>query len=284
MSRPFPLSIPRQILFIALLFNAGCASYLPPHHNETIHRKILFASPQGHNLYMDLFVPRTPSPAPVVIWIFGGSWKIGSNGYHINIRDLTRYGIAVASIQYRLSGTAKYPAQLNDCRSAMNWLRDNGRRYGIDGTRIGASGESAGGHLAALLGLVEGKTRIRAVCSLYPPTDLVSLGRKYEKPGQSSDIEKLIGGPLEQNLASAADASPVNHVTPTSPPFLLIHGDQDKLVPLAQSQELQKKLSGAGIESQLIVVRGKGHWFFLEKSQLAKVAGFFQKHFRLPYK
>jgi acetyl esterase/lipase len=240
---------------------------------------VLFASPQGHKLYMDLYVPQRPQPVPVVVWIFGGSWKYGSNGYHLNLRDLADYGIAIASIQYRTSGTAKYPAQLEDCRAGVQWLRANGSRYGIDPRQIGASGESAGGHLAALLGTVEGAPSIRAVCALYPPTDLVKLGRIYETPGQPSDIDKLLGGPIEQKLALARQASPVDRVTSSSPPFLIIHGARDTLVPLAQSQEMQSRLTRAGVESSLIIVPGKGHWFLLDRSQIAEVARFFQRHF-----
>jgi acetyl esterase/lipase len=267
------------LLIFGALFTAGCASYAPARPGEKNYRKQLFASPQGHKLYMDLYVPRTSKPAPVVIWIFGGSWKYGSNGYHLNLRDLTASGIAIASIQYRMSGTAKYPAQFEDCRAAVRWLRANGARYGIDPHRIGASGESAGGHLAALLGTVEGAPSIRAVCALYPPTDLVALGRMYESPKRPSDIDKLLGGPIEQKLALARAASPVNHVTPSSPPFLIIHGADDTLVPLAQSQELQRRLVRAGVESRLIVVPGKGHWFLLDRGQIAEVARFFRRHF-----
>jgi len=261
------------------LFTEGCASYAPARPGEKNFRKVLFASPQGHKLYLDLYVPWTARPAPVVMWIFGGSWKYGSNGYHLNVRDLTASGIAVASIQYRLSGTAKYPAQLQDCRAAEEWLRANGARYGIDPHRIGVSGESAGGHLAALLGTVEGAPSIRAVCALYPPTDLVALGRMYEAPNRPSDIDKLLGGPIEQRLALAKEASPIHHVTSSSPPFLIFHGADDPLVPLAQSRELQRRLTRAGVESRLIVVPGKGHWFLLDRSQIAEVARFFQTHF-----
>jgi acetyl esterase/lipase len=163
---------------------------------------------------MDLYVPQTDKPAPVVVWIFGGSWKFGSKGFHVNVRDLTRYGIVVASIQYRLSGSDKYPAQIDDCRTAVEWLRTHSRDYGLDPQRIGVSGESAGGHLAALLGTMEGAPGIRAVFAMYPPTDLVKLGRMYSEPGKESDIEKLLGGPIEDKLALAYEASPINHVIP----------------------------------------------------------------------
>lgn len=269
----------RVFLVVGTLFIIGCAAYAPPHKGEKIYRDIMFASPQGHALNMDLYVPQTDKPAPVVLWIFGGSWKFGSKGFHVNVRELTRSGIAIASIQYRLSGTAPYPAQLEDCRAAAQWLRTNGLRFGIDPQRIGVSGESAGGHLAALVGTVEGSPRIRAVCALYPPTDLVTLGRKYASPDQPSNIDKLLGGPIENKLALAAEASPINHVGPASPPFLLIHGAQDTLVPLEQSQKLQRKLAQAHVEARLIVVPDKGHWFVLDANQIAEVAKFFQSHF-----
>jgi acetyl esterase/lipase len=269
----------RIFLLAVVIIAAGCSAYGPPHAGETIYRDIRFASIQGHHLHMDIYRPQSTGPAPVVIWIFGGSWKIGSKGYHVNVRDLTRHGIAVAAIQYRLSGTAKYPAQLDDCRTALAWLRTNGPAYGLDPQRIGVSGESAGGHLAALLGTVEGAPAIRAVCALYPPTDLVKLGRKYENPDGPSDIERLLGGPLEQNLALAAEASPVNHVRSTSPPFFIIHGANDTLVPLEQSQELQHRLLQSHVPVRLEVVPGKGHWFLLDDRQLAEVAAFFRAHF-----
>ncbi len=262
-----------------MLLVAGCAAYAPPRAGERIHRNVLFASPLGHDLRMDLYVPQTDKPVPVVVWIFGGSWKFGSKGFHVTLRNLTRSGIAVASIEYRMSSTAVYPAQLDDCRSAVGWLRANGSRFGIDPQRIGVSGESAGGHLAALVGNGEGAPRIRAVCALYPPTNLVTLGRIFAKPDRLSSIEKLLGGPIEQKLALAAEASPVNNVSPSSPPFLIIHGAKDKLVPLEQSQELQRKLARTNIEARLIVVPDKGHWFYLDARQMSDVASFFHSHF-----
>lgn len=260
---------------------AGCASWAPPHAGEKIFRNVRYASPQNHDLAMDLYVPQTAAPAPVVVWIFGGSWRIGSKGYHVNLRDLTRHGIAVASIQYRLSGAAPYPAQLQDCEAALQWLRDHGTAYGLDPTRMGVAGESAGGHLAALVGMVEGLPRVRAVCALYPPANLVTLGRRYARPGRLSDIDRLLGGPVEQRLALAAAASPVNHVGPSSPPFLLVHGDRDDTVPLEQSEELHRQLRRAHRPSQLIVVRGQGHWFLLTPIQLEEVARFYRRAFGL---
>ena len=127
----------------------------------------------------------------------------------------------------------------------MQWLHTNGGRYGIDPQRIAASGESAGGHLAALLGTIEGRHRIRAVLALYPPTDLVALSRDDRLPRHPDSIDKLLGGPVEEKLSLARDASPINHVSPSSPPFLLIHGALDAVVPLDQSVEFQRRLQRA---------------------------------------
>lgn len=264
--------------FAAMLLVAGCAAYRP-RPGEKIYRDVLFASPGGHDLRMDLYAPQTVKPAPVVLWIFGGGWRFGSKGYHMNVRNLTSAGIAIASIQYRTSRTAVYPAQLDDCRAALQWLRVNGGRYGLDPQRIGASGESAGGHLAALLGATEGKSGIRAVCALYSPADLITMGRKYTRSYKRSYLDQFLGGPLEQKLSLAAAASPITHISASSPPFFLIHGEHDGLVPLEQSQMLLGALAHAEVEAWLMVVPEKRHWFRLDSDQVAEVGRFFQAHF-----
>jgi len=259
---------------------SGCAAYSPPRvWGESIHRNIVFASPGGRDLRLDLYLPpKSARPAPVVLWVFGGSWKLGSRGYHLNVRDLTKHGIAIAAMDYRLSDEAKYPAQLQDCQAALHWLQANADQYGLDPKRIAAAGESSGGHLAALLGTIEGREKIRAVFALYPVTDLVAIGRQYVH-GNPSDIERLLGGPIEEKLVLARAGSPVNHVSPDSPPFLIIHGAKDTLVLPDQSQQLHNRLQAAGVESRLIFLPDKGHWFTLSPAQRDTVAKFFQSHF-----
>lgn len=286
MKNPFHLycavkSVARRVLpLIPVLFAASCSALVPvARSGDKIYRNVTYSTPPGRNLKMDLYVPQTGKPAPVVLWVFGGSWKMGLKTYHVNVRDLTQHGIAVAAIQYRLSGYAKYPAQLEDCRAAMNFLRANGQRFGLDPQRIGASGESAGGHLASLLGTVEGSNNIRAVFALYPPTDLVSMGKMYGSTDRESDVEKLLGGPIEQKMEQARQASPLYRANASSPPHYFIHGDQDTLVPLSQSQALHRKLREAGVESTLSVVPGAQHWFLLEPVQVSEVARFFKRHF-----
>ena len=261
----------------ALLLLVGCSTYGPPRPGEKIYRDVLFAAPGGHKLYMDLYVPRTTKPVPVVLWMFGGGWRIGSKGYHVNVRDLTSSGIAVASIQYRMSNVAVYPAQLEDCQAAAKWLRENGARYGIDAQRMGASGESSGGQLAAVLAAKEGKSRIRAVCAIYPVSDLIELGWVYKSRGRFNLIEKVLGGPMEGKEELAADASPLKYISPAMPPFLIIHGVNDRIVPVQQSERLFEALCEAGVETQLIEVEGKRHWFRLDDAQFAEVSVFFQR-------
>lgn len=271
--------IGRSICLIVMLLVAGSSSYGPERPGEKMYRDVLFAAPGGHKLRMDLYVPQTAKPAPVVLWIFGGCWRFGSKGYHVNVRDLTSAGIAVASIQYRMTNTAVYPAQLKDCQAAAQWLRDNGARYGIDAKRMGASGESSGGQLAALLAATEGESRIRAVCALYPVTDLIELGRLYKRRSVGLNlIEKLLGGAIEQKLDLAADASPVFHINSSLPPFLIIHGDRDRIIPVEHSEWFFQALSAARVKAQLIVVPDKGHWFRLNNEQFAEVSRFFQVH------
>ena len=268
----------RLCIVITTLLMAGCSTYGPERPGEKVHRDVVFAAPDGHKLRMDLYVPKTAKPAPVVLWMFGGGWRFGSKGYHVNVRDLTSVGIAVASIQYRLSSRAPYPAQLDDCRAAADWLRANGSKYGIDAKRMGASGESSGGQLAAMLAATEGKSRIQAVCVLYAPTDIVELGRLYAKRGKLSLIDKFLGGPIEQKLALAADASPINYISASTPPFLIIHGEFDGVVPLEQSERLYFALAEKRVEAQFMVVPGKHHWFRLDNDQFAEVSIFFQRH------
>lgn len=262
-----------------VLLLASCSTYRPVRPGEKVYRDVVFATPDGNKLRMDLYVPQTTKPAPVVLWMFGGCWRFGSKGYHVIMRDLTSAGIAVASIQYRMSNRAVYPAQLEDCRAAAQWLRDYGARYGIDAKRMGASGESSGGQLAALLAATEGKSRIQGVCTLYPVTDLIELGSLYEKRSVGRNlIEKLLGGSIEKKIDLAADASPVYHISRSLPPFLIIHGQRDRIIPVEHSEWYFRTLEEAGVKAQLIVVPDKGHWFRLNNEQFAEVSRFFQVH------
>lgn len=264
------------ILWAAVL--AGCAAYAPPRQGETIHRNLTYAHRSGRDLGLDLYVPTKAQPVPLVVWIHGGGWAYGTKGFNLQVRDLTRDGFAVAAIDYRLLRTARWPAQIDDCVDAVDWLRQNAARYGIDARRVGLSGESAGGHLAALMAVKQNRPAIKAVCVLYPPTDMVRMKERYEKFGNVSIIRRLFPGNESQRAASAYDASPVNFVTRSAPPFLIYHGDKDWLVPVEQSKLLDARLRHVGVKSELIVFPGETHAFVLNDEEIRRVSDFFHTH------
>lgn len=260
---------------ILSLLAAGCAQFTPPPKGETIRRNLVYSVQHGRALCVDLYEPESKTPLPVVLWIHGGGWEYGDKGFELFLRPLTRRGFAVASVQYRLSSGAKYPAQIDDCRAAFRWLRGDARNYNLEPREMFVAGASAGGHLAALVGLEEGKGRVKAVFLMYPPTDLPAFPNRDHRKGL---IPLLLGGSVNEKRRLAEEASPVNHVGPGAPPFLIFHGDKDTLVPISQSKELDAKLRAAGIESKLVVEPGKGHGFGLTKEQLNQVAAFFRAH------
>jgi len=258
---------------------SGCAAYGPPRAGETIHRDAVYAERDGRKLHLDLYVPAHQKPVPVIVWIHGGGWKYGHKGYNLQVRRLASEGFAVASVEYRLlSPSARWPAQLDDCQDALSWLRKNGAQYGIDARRMGLAGESAGGHLVALLGLQEKQPKIRAVCALYPPTDLVAMGERYASYRRLSIFSQMFGGEISDRRQAARAASPIEYVTHRAPPFLLYHGGRDWLVPPAQSEALLDRLRAAGVESELIILPQRGHAFPLDAAQLRHVADFFRRH------
>jgi acetyl esterase/lipase len=256
---------------------ASCVGYAPKGRGETVHRDVVFDSTGVRDLRMDLYVPKTDKPPPVVIWMYGGSWKFGWKDVHVVLRDLTRHGIAVASIEYRFSREAAFPAQLEDARTAVKWLQRHGAKYGVDGKRIGVSGESAGAHLAALLGVIDGPPDIRAVCALSPPSNLVTLYETHAWTGNQT-IANLLHARLPAHNDLAAEASPTFNVRRGASPFLILHGRLDPLVPVQQSEELNDVLKEHGVESTLKVFPDKAHWFSINQKEIAEVAKFFHRH------
>ena len=262
------------LILIAALLGA-CAPITPPPRGERILGNIVYAARPTGDLHLDLYLPAAPAPHPLVIWIHGGGWKFGDKGWQLFLRKLTRQGFAIASVQYRLSGTAKYPAAIDDCRDALHWLEQNGGMYGLDTRHIFLGGASAGGHLAAFIALEAGRPEIKAACLLYPATDLTGFANQDARHGYLPDF---LGGSVNEKRADAIQGSPVNHIRPNAPPMLIFHGDQDTLVPIAQSKELNDKLHAVGVESHLVVVHGKGHGFALTDAQQREAGDFFLKH------
>lgn len=182
----------------------------------------------------------------------------------------TTRGYAVVSINYRLSQHAVFPAQIEDCKAAIRWLRANATKYRLDPDHIGVWGASAGGHLVAMLGTTGGvkelegsggnldqSSRVQCVVDWFGPTDLLTMGGSHDNP--DSPEARLIGGPVGDNKEKARKASPITYIGRDAAPFLIMHGDQDNTVPTGQSEELVEALKKAGVEVNLVLVKGNGH-------------------------
>src|SRR5262245_73833 len=207
---------------------------------------------------------------PVVVWIHGGGWMGGNKDSGIGrLARFAERGYFCASIEYRLSAEAIFPAQIEDCKCAIRFLRSRAKEYNLDPERIGVWGSSAGGHLVALLGTspnvkdLEGKggwpdfsSRVQAVCDFCGPADFPKWGEQSHPA-----VVKLLGGPVSEKKEAAVKASPVTHISKDLPPFLIVHGDEDKTVPLSQSESLNEALKKAGADVTLHVVKGGGHGF-----------------------
>ena len=259
------------------------------------HRDLAYAEVGGRVLRLDLYLPAEPaSPPPLVAWVHGGAWRAGSKA-RCPLVWMVERGFAVASVQYRLSDVATFPAQIHDLKGAIRWLRANAATYGYDAERIGAAGASAGGHLVALLGTSGGiealegdvggnpgpSSRVQAVYDLFGPADLTGIPANV--PGFAENpVTLLLGGTPAEVPETARLASPVSHVTADDPAFLIAHGTEDPLVPVAQSRLLDDRLRAAGVESTLVILEGAGHGgpTFQTAELQEKVLSFFERHLR----
>jgi len=247
--------------------------------------------PGGHERQrLDLFLPENGTNLPLIVWVHGGGWEKGSKENCPAI-GATRSGYAVASINYRLSQHAPFPAQIEDCKSAIRWLRANAVKYNFNPDRIGVWGASAGGHLVALLGTagdvkdfdrgenLKFSSRVQAVCDWFGPANMVPwIG---EDGAAANTVVKLFGGKATRE--KAAQASPVTYVTKDDAPFLIMHGDKDPLVPFRQSEELAAALKQAGVEVVLVKLEGAGHGGanFTTPENLGLILKFFDRHLKL---
>lgn len=238
---------------------------------------------------LDVYLP--PGPVinrPVVVWIHGGGWQSGDKFPAPRAAGVVSLGFAFVSINYRLSAEAVHPAQINDCKGAIRWIRANAATFGFDPSRVGVWGSSAGGHLVALLGTTGGVTshegvdlegavggnlgfssRVQAVCDHFGPTDFFNLDPSHTTT--ASPESRLVGFWIQEtldNLANPAFAPRVSalesvssrtFVTPDDPPFRISHGDVDPVVPVTQSQSLAADLALAGVPNTLTIYPGSGH-------------------------
>ena len=235
------------------------------------HRGVTFAERRGFRpLLLDLYVPAgVRGPVPCVVWVHGGGWEYGDRRFTPSTwpvgwlySSLVGAGMAVATVDYRLAAECPFPGQLDDVRDATRFLRANAQVLGVDPARFGAAGESAGGHLAAMLALTgRGETAVQAAAVLYGVTDLESMiaSTPPERLAEAHE-SRLIHAELDP--ARLRDASPVHHASAQAPPMLLISGDSDLTVPLDQSTRLRDALVAAGARDVVLeVVPGADHCF-----------------------
>ena len=259
---------------------------------------IVFAEVDGMNLMLDLYTPTGVDNAPVLIFAHGGGWARGSRE-RVPHLDLVTAGYAIASVDYRLSGDAKFPAQIYDLKAAVRYLRANASELGIDPNRIGATGSSAGAHLAQLLGVTNGSAEhegdvgdydnvssdVNVIVSYYGASDFMTIldqSTQYGYGVRAPALEALLGGLPEAEPELAHQASPIFYVDSGDPPLYLLHGDQDPQMPINQSHEIHGKYETVGLPVHFEVVHGAEHGgeAFYDSTRTAKVQAFLDTHFK----
>lgn len=253
----------------------------PADPNVVVERDVVVGTGGGRPMHIDLAYPKNPpkEPMPAILYIHGGGWSKGD--HHGNAaKYLVKDGYFTASIEYRLSGEAQWPAQIEDCKLAVRWLRANAAKYHVNPDKIGVWGSSAGGHLAACLGTMgdektlEGNgghegvsSKVQAVVNFYGPADFTTgAGGVLTPPGRLADYDPpnliaVFGGGFKEKGDIWRQASPVLYAKAGQPPFLICHGDKDAAVPLSQGQSLEAALKKAGVPVELVVCKGGGHGF-----------------------
>lgn len=241
----------------------------------TLLRDLAYVDDGDPRHRLDLYLPKDGGVRPLIVSIHGGAFRMGSKADGVP-RDLLAEGYAVASINYRLSQQAVFPAQLEDCKAAVRWLRAHAAEHRLDPKRFAAMGSSAGGHLAALLGTtgdvtgfdvgahLDQSSAVQAVVDYFGPTDFLRMDAQRLPGGMVHDAadspeSQLVGGPIQEHPDRVARANPITYVSASDPPFLICHGDRDPLVPHGQSVLLEAALKAAGVPVVFHTVTGGGH-------------------------
>ena len=264
-----------------------------------IERDLVYGSAGGRELKLNLYLPPGDEPKPLIIWIHGGAWLQGSKDGPSPAQQFVGSGYAVAHVGYRLSQVAKWPAQMHDCKAAVRWLRANAAQYHLDPKRLAAWGSSAGGHLVAVLGTsggvpelegasndVKASSSVQAVVDWFGPTDFLQMSKfpsNIAHDEARSPESQLIGGPIQEDKDATAKANPITYVGrgDAPPPFLMMHGTRDELVPFNQSELLRDALQAAKADVTFHPVNGAGHGFSGEQN-ISTVREFLTRVFAVP--
>jgi len=260
--------------------------------NVRITRDLEYARAGDISLKLDLYVPTNVSSPPVIVWIHGGAWRGGSKN-NPSIQPLTEKGFAVASVEYRLSPIAQFPAQIHDIKAAIRYLRGTAKDHGIATEKIAISGGSAGGHLAALVGVTNGNKElegdlgnykgqssdVQSIVIFYGASNLTTILAQSTPHGVNMRVpalELLLGGQPDSKPDLARLASPVFHVDKSDPPLLWYHGDQDPQMPVNQGLEMLGAYKKLGLPVTFEPVFGGGHGgkLFFTPEQFQQVTAF----------
>jgi acetyl esterase/lipase len=269
--QPLRASLRVSAVAAAIFFSCAAALSAAPPELE-VHDDLQYGVGGGEKLHLDLARPANLDKlTPCIVFIHGGGWAAGNRkAYYAEMRRAAEQGFVAATVSYRLvkDGKHRWPAQIEDCKCAVRWLRANAERFSIDPDRIGAIGGSAGAHLSMLLGTMdkgdglEGEggspdqsSKVQAVVGYFGPTDLTV---KY--PEQSRQIvANFIGGPLEDRKDDYGRASPIRYVNAGDAPTLIFHGTKDVLVPYEQAFAMATALSEASVPGRVEIMLGHGH-------------------------
>ena len=284
------------VLGLSSLSAATAPLAVPP--GVTLLTDVEFGKAGTRSLKMHVLRPQTPpkDPLPVVVFIYGGAWRGGNRDQGVPLLSrLAKEGYFCASIEYRLSQEALFPAQIEDCKCAIRYLRSKAEEYHINPDKIGVWGPSAGGHLAALLGTsgdvkelegngghAEFSSRVNAVVDWFGPTDFLKMdaaGSIQKHNDATSPESRLIGGPIQENKEKVKKANPITYVDAGDPPFLIMHGSNDAIVPPNQSELLAEALKKAKVPVKMIVVLGAPHGFVGAEHE-ARVLEFFNEYLK----
>lgn len=276
----------KALLFFCLL---SCAAF------ADTQADIEYARVGDHSLKLDLHRPQAENP-PLIVYVHGGAWRAGTKS-DVPIHDLLGQGFAIASVDYRLSTQAQFPAQAHDIKAAIRYLRANAARLYINADKVAIVGSSAGGHLAALVGVTNGQkdlegklgdhldqnSDIACIISLYGASNLQTILGQSTEDGlevRVPALKLLLGGLPNQQPDLARLASPVTHLDKKDPPLLLIHGDADPQMPPQQSEEFAKAYKAAGLTVTHLVLPGSLHGGseFYDEDRTRIMADFLKKH------
>jgi acetyl esterase/lipase len=264
----------KQMLVVLVLVLAAAAAL---GKDVPVQKNIVYGRAGGVELKLDLATPApTPAPVPAVLCVHGGGWSGGSkDGYTDILKQFAAHGYVAAAVEYRFVPQYPWPAQIEDVKCAVRWLRAHAKELNLDPDRIAAMGDSAGGHLSLMLGLMDPKddlegdggnpgfsSKVQAVVNKYGPTDM-RVWRPVPEPGKTEDLSgdllmKLVGT-KDRSAPAVLQLSPIHYIDANDPPILTFHGSADNLVPVEQAKLLHEALKKAGVREKLVIVEGAGH-------------------------